>query len=425
MGKLHRKAMYRSTCIVASFVLLILGVASPCNALEPGEVLVVANRNATHSIGLAKYYMEKRDIPSGNLVKLRVPDQEVCSRDTYNEQILKPIRKYLRKRDAKRNIRCLLLMYGVPLKVEGPELTEPEKRDLLDARMHREALKLKLHLLDEDNSAGRRKIAAQISRANARLREIRFADNRSASVDSELALARLHTYSLSGWLPNPYCLFYEGKSVGIRKRDVLMVSRLDGPSEKIVRRVIDDSLAAERAGLKGVCYMDARWPIPKENQPFGGYGFYDQSIHRAGQEVKKSGLMPVVIEDTPALFQPGQCPKAALYCGWYSLAHYVNAFQWQRGSVGYHIASSECVTLKIRNSQVWCKRMLEEGIAATIGPVEEPYVDAFPIPEIFFKYLVDGYLTLAECYFVSLPYLSWKMVLVGDPLYTPFKNRHP
>jgi hypothetical protein len=26
-------------------------------------------------------------------------------------------------------------------------------------------------------------------------------------------------------------------------------------------------------------------------------------------------------------------------------------------------------------------------------------------------------LTLAESYLVSLPYLSWKMVLVGDPLY--------
>jgi len=64
--------------------------------------------------------------------------------------------------------------------------------------------------------------------------------------------------------------------------------------------------------------------------------------------------------------------------------------------------------------------MIEEGIAATIGPVAEPYVSAFPIPEIFFNYLVDGYLCLAECYLVSLPYLSWRMVLIGDPLYRPF-----
>jgi hypothetical protein len=65
--------------------------------------------------------------------------------------------------------------------------------------------------------------------------------------------------------------------------------------------------------------------------------------------------------------------------------------------------------------------MLEEGVAATIGPVGEPYVQSFPLPEIFFKYLTEGQLSLAECYILSVPYLSWKQVLVGDPLYRPFK----
>jgi len=64
------------------------------------------------------------------------------------------------------------------------------------------------------------------------------------------------------------------------------------------------------------------------------------------------------------------------------------------------------------------RRALKENrIAATIGPVGEPYVQAFPVPDIFFKYLTEGYLTLVESYIISLPYLSWKMVLVGDPLY--------
>jgi hypothetical protein len=54
--------------------------------------------------------------------------------------------------------------------------------------------------------------------------------------------------------------------------------------------------------------------------------------------------------------------------------------------------------------------------------VAEPYVNAFPLPELFFGLLVEGNLTLAECYIVSLPYLSWRMVLIGDPLYRPFKS---
>ncbi|MFC1820066.1 TIGR03790 family protein, partial [Thermodesulfobacteriota bacterium] len=70
--------------------------------------------------------------------------------------------------------------------------------------------------------------------------------------------------------------------------------------------------------------------------------------------------------------------------------------------------------------RVWCKMMLEKGVAATIGPVNEPYVQAFPIPELFFRFLLDGYWTLAECYALSQPFWSWQMVLIGDPLYRPF-----
>jgi uncharacterized protein (TIGR03790 family) len=132
--------------------------------------------------------------------------------------------------------------------------------------------------------------------------------------------------------------------------------------------------------------------------------------------------MPVILDSQEALFQPGQCPDAALYCGWYSLAHYVDAFTWVRGAVGYHIASGECVTLKNKKSQVWCKMMLEKGVAATLGPVAEPYIQAFPLPDLFFPLLVEGKLTLVECYALANPFWSWQMVLIGDPLYRPFKN---
>ncbi|PIE74397.1 MAG: hypothetical protein CSA18_05315, partial [Deltaproteobacteria bacterium] len=39
------------------------------------------------------------------------------------------------------------------------------------------------------------------------------------------------------------------------------------------------------------------------------------------------------------------------------------------------------------------------------------------IPEVFFGLLTEGYLTLAEAYLASIPHFSWKMVLIGDPLY--------
>jgi len=159
----------------------------------------------------------------------------------------------------------------------------------------------------------------------------------------------------------------------------------------------------------------------KIKQADSGYAFYDRSIHLAAALVEKSRRLPVVVDSNESLFKEGACPDAALYCGWYSLSRYIDSFTWKRGAVGYHIASGECGTLRRAGSQCWCKRMLEKGVAATLGPVNEPYVQAFPVPEAFFGLLLEGR-GLAECYMLSSPFLSWQMTLVGDPLYRPFRK---
>ena len=70
------------------------------------------------------------------------------------------------------------------------------------------------------------------------------------------------------------------------------------------------------------------------------------------------------------------------------------------------------------------KRVLEEGVAATLGPVAEPYLFSFPLPDQFFPLLMTGKLTLLEAYFLTVPQVSWMQILIGDPLYQPFKH-HP
>jgi uncharacterized protein (TIGR03790 family) len=142
--------------------------------------------------------------------------------------------------------------------------------------------------------------------------------------------------------------------------------------------------------LTGTACFDARWTRRTGDQLKGlqGYRLFDHYIHLAADRVAKSGRFKVVLDDQQALLKSGECPDTAFYVGWYSLRKYVDAFAWKPGSVGYHIASFECETLRKEGSTVWCKRMLEEGIAATIGPVAEPYVETFPIPEVFFGLLV-------------------------------------
>ncbi|GKT06876.1 TIGR03790 family protein [Desulforhabdus sp. TSK] len=388
-------------------------------ALEPSEILVVANGRA--SLDLARYYMAKRHIPEANIVVLRTTDKEHCSRADYEAQILVPLRKHLHEREAGGSpVRALLLMQGVPLAITEPKLSLDEKAHIRGLQLRRRAIQREIKIMPpdekklEDLKKALESMQAEIQKTNR--------DDESASVDSELTLALEGDYPLSGWLPNPSFVGFRGKDVPNLPKRVLMVARLDGPSPAVVRRMIDDSLAAEEKGLAGKAYFDARWPALKSEKP-SGYAFYDDSIHKAADVVKKSGAMPVTLDEEEKLFQPGEAPDAALYCGWYSLARYVPAFTWAQGSVGYHIASQECQTLRQEGSQVWCKSMLENGAAATVGPVAEPYVQAFPVPEVFFAALLEGNLTLSECYTISLPFLSWRMVLVGDPLYRPFKAR--
>ena len=64
-----------------------------CRALDAKEVLVLANANAAGSVGLAYYYVEKRQIPRGNLLKLWLTDKELCSRQDYEEQVARAVRQ--------------------------------------------------------------------------------------------------------------------------------------------------------------------------------------------------------------------------------------------------------------------------------------------------------------------------------------------
>ena len=406
-------------CILFLFFNIFF-VSSSCFALVAREILVLANANDPMSLKIAKYYIKKRKIPETNFLKIDITDKETCSRIDYDRKIAEPVRKFITNGATTNQIRCILIMYGLPLRIAAPPLSKKAKKEINESHNEKLDIEKKLELLQSGNQKIIKKLQKTLEILKQKKKQ-RGVMSKSSSLDSEVALVLKKNYTLAGWLPNPYYIGFKNKTLELKKKDVLMVSRLDGPSYKIVKRIIDESIKVEKTGLQGTAYFDARWK-EKKDKKLSAYEVYDRSIHQAAKLLKKKNIMPVVIDSTSELFKKGSCPDAALYCGWYSLASYVDSFSWKPGSVGYHIASSECTTLKKKDSRVWCKMMLEKGIAATIGPVGEPYVQAFPVPEIFFGFLVDGYLSLAEVYIISEPCLSWKMVLIGDPLYRPFKN---
>lgn len=398
---------------------LVQATLSGAGALEPAGIVVVANEEVPEGIALARDYMQRRGIPATQLIRVATSTREALSREAFEAEIRDPVHHALLRMPDPTGVQCLVLMYGIPLRVHAPAMTAAEEAAATELERELAALKVRIEQTTADEE--RERLEANRRDLSEALKTLKN-ENSRASVDSELMLVLCGDQPLAGWLPNPYFPGFQGHESPLTGRILLMVSRLDGPDPASVRRIIDDSLYAEAEGLSGTAYFDARWKRPTRDD-VSGYALYDRAIHMAADAVEHSGRMPVVLDAHSELFEDGDCPNAALYCGWYRLGHYVDAFDWATGAVGFHIASSECVTLKREGSQVWCKRMLEDGVAATIGPVAEPYVQGFPLPDVFFGALLEGRLALAECYLVSLPYLSWQMVLIGDPLYRPFAPR--
>jgi len=236
----------------------------------------------------------------------------------------------------------------------------------------------------------------------------------NASVDSELSMVLFDDYELYRWQPNEF-----NKRIIWTGLKTLMVCRLDGPSEQIAIGLVDKAIAAEQKGLRGVAYIDSRGL--EDEEELYSHGYFDKALRDTALMIKARAIIPVREERTEKLFGPGQCPQTAIYCGWYSLKNYIDAFDFVDGAIGYHIASWEAVNLRDPNSRQWCPAMLMDGITATLGSVAEPYLHSFPNPRTFFSGLLSGQ-CLVEAYYRAKPFNSWQLVLIGEPLYRPFKK---
>ncbi len=540
MKKRHPKRQGLKTARAAAVLLIFLSLSPPgVQALKPSDIIVVYNLNMQGSKAIARYYMQRRDVPRANLLGVRMTTSETMDRSEFNEKLLPSVRKVAKRLKADGRDPAVLLIYGVPLRVTDTPRNRSNKAflNLIDAKINEygdlvrqlseeldrrtgrpvsgqdedaqpaldrlrhgaEAFKHGVQILAKagknkplpDGHVGIQSLLIRLGGAgppvkaslaglakgtpeertqirrnelfqwyavlrqdmmerafrgvppetalerattervlNGLLGELRYWINLrevyargaySASVDSELSPLFVEAYQHAGWIPNPYYDRYGGLPFIQRVRDkVVRVGRLDGPSEKLVKRLIDDALATEKTGLEGTFYIDTRGSESKEKSASARY---DARLINLHDLLSQYSPMKVVINREPALFQSGDCPEAALYCGWYSLSNYIDAFSWKPGAVGFHVASGEAATLRGVKSNVWCKRMIEEGIAATLGPVQEPYLSSFPLPDHFFPLLMTGEETLLDVYYRSSPFLSWRQILIGDPLYRPFMKK--
>lgn len=412
----------------------------PVQALGPQDVFLLVNKKVPESRRLAEHYCQKRGVPKDHILELELPSGEDISREVFDKNLREPLRAALKEKRDQAEV--LVSMYGVPLRVGGGRPSADEKKmldrlpeELKAARAKQKQLEDDIKQLEKEqkpeSTAQGKKQLQELRQQRDRLnQEIQGQTHRErwlnhaeavAAVDSELMLLWWGDYELRRWQPN---LLYWRVPEKLRQDQppTLLVSRLDGPTPAIVQRLIDDAVAVEKQGLSGKVYVDARGIKYQNNRDAFGYGGYDQSLRDMAELLGEKAKMTVVLDDKGELFTPKTCTEAALYCGWYSHARYVDCCQFAKGAVAYHIASSEAVSLRNPKATYWCPRLLQEGVAATLGPVAEPYTIGFPKPAEFFGFLVTGEDTLVECYGKTVQLNSWMTVLVGDPLYNPYKN---
>jgi hypothetical protein len=171
------------------------------HALTADEVVVIANSRMAGSMDLARYYMQKRKIPLNRLLSVSVSTDEVVSRDEYDRAVRIPVRNAIEKLRSEDRISCLVLFYGMPLKVNPPIPGPDQERRAREIGLEKKQL--------EDASSGK-------GNDTIRALEQQIADllktNQRAALDSEIALVLVDATPLDGWLENPYFLGFQKKT---------------------------------------------------------------------------------------------------------------------------------------------------------------------------------------------------------------------
>lgn len=384
-----------------SFVLMIPLLVTGAGAEEVSpkewdatlETAVVYNPAFPESEALARYYIGRRGIREDRLVALPCPTEETISRAEFDSTIRRPLQQQfvdrgwwrMEEREVTEHvtqkqqkafaatgqlIRVVVLIRGMPLRISRTQENAPAARE------------------DE------------------------------ASVDSELAALGLGMNVTAGALPNPFfnksVRFHEDKEA----EGMLLVARLDAPKSETVKRMIDDSLAAESKGLLGRAVVDLALRS-------GGYKEGEEWLRRCIQTYRQAGIPTYVDRSRELIPEHWPLPDTALYFGWYGAEvqgpFKAPDFRFVPGAVACHLHSFSARTLR-DGGQAWAAPLLERGAAATLGNVWEPYLSYTSHFHLINARLLEGR-PLAEAVWGATPGLSWMNVVVGDPLYRPFAHR--
>ena len=375
---------------------LLILVASAAAAADSGSsVVVVYNRAMPDSKEVAEHYASRRNVPAAQVFGFDLPTTEAISRADYIAKLETPLFEALVKNglfvegkgtngirkvvDAR--VRYAALCYGVPTKISA-DLTLKEE--------------------------GQEKIPLEV-RSN------------DAAVDSQLACLPMSGpgFRWAGIYTNPFYSTTNPASMH-PTNNILLVTRLDGPSAAIAKGLVDKAMEAETNGLFGRAYVDSR------GLTNGAYKLGDDWMRMTATVSRRFGFETELDEQEKTFPVTHPMSHIALYAGWYdqfpSGPFTRPNVEFVPGAFAYHLYSFNANKLRT-DRDYWTGALLAKGATITFGSVEEPYLSGtIDVPNFCFHLVSAGY-SFGEAAYTAQNVLSWKTTSIGDPLYRPFGKR--
>lgn len=358
-----------SKLVYALSLLLAAGCAkapAPVEPQAPAEsrrVLVVWNSNSRASEEIARYYVEKRKIPSTNVVKVSCAASEDMDMEEFVRAIQNPVKANIK---ANRNqIDFIVLTKGVPIRLKV------EQQYSVDAWLA--AADLPLTPITQLTEEGLRK-------------------------------------SL-----NPY--FNSSEPFSSKKMGFYLVTRLDGYTVEQCKNLVDRSLMAKPE--KGPFFFDEAG-----NRKDPAYKPMQDTLTRAADVLGKKGFQ-VERDTTDAFIAPDK--RLAGYASWgsndgaFKLEAY-KQLKFKPGALVETFVSTSGRTFNpTQGGQSLIADLIANGVTGIKGYVSEPYTFALAKPDILFNRYTSG-MNLAESFYSASQFLKWKDVVVGDPLCAPYRK---
>lgn len=387
--------------LFASTLLVHLSLAANANSQEesyfatlPSRTVIVANLSSDDSVELARFYAKQRSIPLANIIYINCPDTETISWKNFVEKVFNPIQvdlvsrawirgKILPETDAhgrykiqanQLNLAYLVTTRGVPVSIQNApdEILKDSKFDV--------------YSWDKTH-------------------------NSKAALDTELSLLAVDGSPIVSVVLNPY---FQRQDAHLASDFVVKTSRIDGPDLEICKRIITDSIEAEKNSNLGRGFVDLGGP----------FSIGDEWLKSVFETLSEKGVAVAKEESKSLAGDESDLSDLSFYFGWYSGriggAMTTDDANLLPGSIAFHIHS---FSGKVRSfEEGWTGPLLAKGASVSVGNVNEPYLELTHRPDLLIEALREGW-NIGDAMMYALPMLSWQAMHIGDPLYRPFLNK--